>query len=119
MKFSKHHTWANIENNIATVGITDYAQKQLKDIVFIELPKIKSNAKQDKPVAKIESLKSVSDIISPVSGEVLEVNEALNNEPELINKDPYGDGWILKLKINNKEEIKSLVSEEEYKKLTS
>ena len=119
MEFSKHHTWAKIEGNIATIGITDYAQKQLKDIVFIELPKIKTNAKQNKPLAKIESLKSVSDIISPLSGEILEVNELLNNEPELINKDPYGKGWIFKLKIKNEEEIKNLLTKEEYEKSTT
>lgn len=119
MKFSKHHIWAKIEGDIAIIGITDYAQKQLTNIVFIELPKINEQAKQDKPIVKIESIKSVSDVISPLSGEIIDVNEALNNEPELINKDPYGSGWILKLKIENKEEIKNLITEEEYKKSTN
>ena len=119
MEFSKHHTWAKIEGNIATIGITDYAQKQLTNIVFIELPKIKAYAKQNQAIAKIESIKSVSDIISPLSGEVIEVNETLNNEPELINKDPYGKGWIFKLKITNKEEVKNLLTKEEYEKSTA
>lgn len=119
MNFSKQHTWAKIEGGIAIIGITDYAQKQLTNIVFIELPQIKAQAKQNQAIAKIESVKSVSDIISPLSGEVLEVNKTLNDEPELINKDPYGKGWILKLKIKNKEEIKNLITKEEYEKLTT
>lgn len=116
VKFSKDHSWVKVEGEIGVCGITDYAQKQLKDIVFVELPEKGKKLEKGKAVASIESVKSVSDIISPVSGEIVEVNESLKNQPELINKDSMGEGWIFKVKIEDKEELNNLMTEEEYNK---
>jgi len=114
LKYSKENEWVKIENNIATVGITDFAQKQLTDIVFVELPEKGRHATQSKEIAVVESVKSVSDVFAPVSGEIIEVNEALKNSPDIINQDPYGKGWFVKIKIENKEEINNLMSSEAY-----
>ncbi len=114
LKYTKEHEWIRIEQDIGIVGITDFAQKQLTDIVFVELPEKGKRVEQGKQIATIESVKSVSDVFSPVSGEVLEVNNELGEKPEIINQDPYGKGWIVKLKIENKEEIERLMSAEEY-----
>ncbi len=108
MKFSKDHTWVNEDGK---VGISDYAQKQLKDIVFVELPEKGKKVEKGKQVATIESVKSVSDVISPVSGEVIEVNESLQEDPTIINSDCYGKGWLFKVKV---EESDDLMTEEEY-----
>lgn len=113
MKFSKDHAWVKEDG---TVGVSDYAQKQLKDIVFIELPEKGRKLEKGKQAASIESVKSVSDVISPVSGEVIEVNEALKDDPTLVNKDSEGNGWLFKVKIENKDELNDLIEEEEYKK---
>ncbi len=116
MKFSKDHTWVKVEGGIGVCGISDYAQKQLKDIVFIELPEKGKKLEQGKQAASIESVKSVSDVISPVSGEVVEVNDALKDDPTLVNKDASGKGWIFKVKIEEKGELDKLMTEEDYKK---
>ena len=115
-KFSKDHTWVKVENDIGIVGISDYAQKQLKDIVFIEMPEKGKKLEKGKTAASIESVKSVSDFISPVSCEVTEVNESLKSDPTLINKDSQDKGWIFKVKIENKDELNQLMTEEEYNK---
>lgn len=117
LKYTKDHEWVKIENDIAIVGITDFAQQQLTDIVYIELPEKGKVVEQSEQLAVIESVKSVSDVFAPISGEVIEVNEKLNNNPEKINQDPYGEGWIAKIKIKDREEVKQLMSAEEYKKL--
>jgi len=119
LKYSKEHQWVKTEGDIAVVGISDFAQTQLKDIVFIELPEVGKKAEQGKSFGSIESVKSVSDVISPISGEIIEVNKELENKPELLNKEPYGNGWIAKIKISDKAELDKLMSAEEYEKLVS
>lgn len=117
LKYTKEHEWVRMEKDMATVGITDYAQGELGDIVFVELPEVGSRVEQMKPFGVIEAVKAVSDIFSPLTGEVIEVNTRLENEAGIINKDPYGQGWIIKIKISVPEELDNLLSAEEYKKL--
>ncbi len=116
LKYAKTHEWIKVEKEMGTVGITDYAQEQLTDVVFVELPKIGGVVSQGEAVAVVESVKSVSDIYAPVSGEITEVNKELENKPGLINKEPYGKGWIFKLKIKDSKELDSLLSAEGYEK---
>lgn len=116
LKYSKEHEWVKAEGDTATVGITDFAQKQLTDIVFIELPEKGKHATQGKAMAVVESVKSVSDVFAPVSGEIIEVNKELADSPELINKEPYGKGWMVKIRIENKKELDSLMPAAEYDK---
>lgn len=116
LKYTKEHEWIKVEGDTVTVGITDFAQNALTDIVFVELPDKGKQVEQSKTTATIESVKSVSDIYAPASGEVVEVNEQLKDSPEKVNKDPYGEGWIFKIKISNPEELKNLMSSEEYDK---
>jgi len=118
-KYTKEHEWALLEKGIAIVGITWYAQSKLKDIVYVELPKVGKKIKKGDVLAVVESVKTASDIYAPLSGEVIEVNVKLERNPEIINKDPYGEGWIAKIKIENEDEIKELLSAEEYEKLIS
>jgi len=109
-KYSKEHEWARDNgDDTVTLGITDYAQEMLTDIVFVELPAIGKKVKQMEPVAVVESVKSVSDVFAPVSGEVIEVNLILESRPELINQDAFGEGWIAKMKMNKPEELKGLM----------
>jgi glycine cleavage system H protein len=117
LKYSKEHEWVRIEGDVAVVGVTDFAQKQLTDIVFVELPEKGKKVEKGKAMAVIESVKSVSDVFSPVTGEVVEANEELSNNHDIINKDPYGNGWIAKVKINDKGELDSLMSSQEYEKI--
>ena len=117
LKYTKEHEWIKVENDTATIGITDFAQEALTDIVFVELPEIGKKVEQLKTVATIESVKSVSDIYSPVSGEVIEVNEQLKDYPEIINNDPYGKGWFFKIKLADKNELDKMMSAEEYAKI--
>ncbi|EWG06996.1 MAG: glycine cleavage system protein H [Candidatus Aramenus sulfurataquae] len=112
--YTESDEWVKIEGEIATVGITDYAQKKLRDIVGVELPQIGREVKMGESVAVVESVKAAADIYSPLSGTVVEANEDLLSEPELINKDPYGAGWIFKLKITNKAEVEKLLTTEKY-----
>ena len=118
LKYTKEHEWIKAENGIGIIGITDFAQNALTDIVFVELPETGKKVGQLKTAATIESVKSVSDIYAPASGEVIEVNEELTDHPELVNNDPYGKGWIFKVRIADKNELNSLMSSEEYTKLT-
>lgn len=117
LKYTKEHEWVKVEGSIATIGITDYAQRELGDVVFVELPKIGTKVEQMKPFGVIEAVKAVSDLFSPLSGEVIEVNNKLESESGLINKDPYGEGWIIKIKANNLAELDSLLSADDYIKL--
>jgi glycine cleavage system H protein len=117
LKYTKTHEWIKVNGDTATIGITDYAQSELSDIVAIELPKVGKAAEKEKSVAIVEAVKAVSDVYSPVSGEVIEVNEKLVNSPELINKEPYGEGWILKIKIKDPKEIDTLLTADDYEKL--
>jgi glycine cleavage system H protein len=113
--YTSEHEWVAIDENIATVGITDYAQSELGDIVFVELPKIGDKTQYMEPFGTIEAVKAVADLFAPLTGEVLEVNKILEEQPELINNDPYGDGWIIKLKLSDESEVQQLISAEAYR----
>ncbi|MCJ7498383.1 MAG: glycine cleavage system protein GcvH [candidate division Zixibacteria bacterium] len=117
LRYTKEHEWVKLEKGIATVGIDDYAQGELGDIVFVELPKVGTKVEQMKPFGVIEAVKAVSELFSPVTGEVIEVNSKLEVEAGLINKDPYAEGWIIKIKIKDPKELDNLLSAEDYKKL--
>lgn len=116
-KYTKEHEWIFAEGDIATIGITNYAQEQLGDIVSIEFPNVGKEFSKDESLALIDSMKTTSDVYAPVSGEVLEVNTKLESQPELLNEDPYKEGWVLKLKIKNKDELEGLMSAGEYEAL--
>lgn len=116
-KYSKDHEWIRVDGEgTAWLGITDHAQEMLTDIVFVELPEIGRKVQAGEAVAVIESVKSVSDVYSPIGGEVIEANQLLENKPEQINKDAFGEGWIVRLKIVDTTELNSLMSAEEYEK---
>ena len=114
LKYSKEHEWVLVENDVATVGITEFAQSELGDIVYVELPEAGEKLTKDDPFGSLESVKAVSDIFAPVSGTLVEVNDTLADSPETINEDPYGDGWLIKVQMSDKEEIKDLMTTEEY-----
>jgi glycine cleavage system H protein len=115
--YTKEHEWVSVDGDIAIVGITDYAQGELGDIVFVELPEIETETTAMQPFGVIEAVKTVSDLYAPVSGKIIEVNDSLVNTPDLINKDPYGEGWIIKIQMNNKEELNKLLNASKYKEL--
>ena len=117
LKYSSDHEWVKLEGNKATIGITDFAQDQLGDVVFVEIPEIDATLNAKEGLGTIESVKAVSDIYSPVSGKVVEVNSQLEDAPQLINEDAYGKGWICVVELSNLEEIKELLSAEDYEKL--
>ena len=119
VKYTKEHEWVKLEGDVATVGITDYAQRQLGDVVFIELPEAGTQVEQMKPFGVIEAVKAVSDIFSPLTGEVTEVNSELQTQSNLINSDPYGQGWIVKIKIKDPKELDGLLSPADYRKLVA
>jgi glycine cleavage system H protein len=116
VKFTKEHEWVKIEGDTATIGISEYAQSQLGDVVFVELPAKGKQLQQFKEAAVVESVKAASDVYSPMSGEVIGFNDKLPGNPGLINQSPLGDGWFFKIKIANQNEIGNLMSEDEYKK---
>ena len=116
LKYSKSHEWIKIENNIATIGVTAFAQGELGDVVFVEVNK-DAEVQMDDPIGTIEAVKTVADIFAPLSGKVIEVNEKLNDSPELVNKDPYGEGWLAKLEIKDASEVNSLLDDKAYKTL--
>jgi len=117
IKYTEDHEWVAIDNDVVTVGITDFAQSELGDIIFVEFPEEGMTVNQKESIGTLEAVKTVADIFSPLSGYILELNESLESTPELINEDPYKDGWILKIKISNREELKSLLSNLDYKKI--
>lgn len=117
LKYTKEHEWIMVNGDHGTVGITDYAQGELGDIVFVELPRVGTRVEQMESFGTMEAVKAVSNIYAPVSGEVLESNPALKNKPELINSDPYGEGWIIKLKIEDPSELENLLSPGDYEEL--
>jgi len=117
LRYSKEHEWVRVESNSATVGITDYAQEQLGDIVYVDLPKVGTAFQQSGKLGEIESVKAVSDFFSPVSGEVTELNEEVVKSPELVNQDPYGRGWLLKLALSDAGEVDKLLTAEQYEEL--
>ena len=114
LKYHKEHDWARVEGDTAVFGITDYAQESLGDIVFLELPEIGSEVTAGTPYAEIESVKAVSDILAPLSGSVIEVNEDAVDAPEVINESPYGDGWLVKVQLSDSSEVDDLMTAEEY-----
>jgi glycine cleavage system H protein len=116
LKYHNEHTWVNISGDNATIGITDYAQESLGDVVYIELPEPETSVEADSALAEIESTKATASIISPVSGDVTEVNEDLSDSPEIINEDPYEKGWIAVIKLENHSEIDNLMDASEYDK---
>ena len=113
-KFTKDHEWLNIQEDLSIVGITDYAQSQLGDIVFIEMPQVSTKIAASESFGAIEAVKTVADLFAPASGEVIEINEDLDSNPDLVNSDPYNEGWIVKLKIDNNDEINELMNYDEY-----
>ena len=115
-KYTKEHEWIKIDGDTAIIGITDFAQGQLTDVVFVELPEVGKQIEQNGNLCVVESVKSVSDILSPVSGEIVEVNNALENSPALVNNDSFEGGWIVKLKVKNETELDQLMTVEEYNK---
>lgn len=115
--FTKYHEWALISGDEAKVGITEYAQHELGDIVYIELPAVGDPVSKGDSIGTIEAVKTVADIYSPLSGEIIEINEALKDASELVNKDPYGEGWIARIKISDPSEAKGMLTPEEYSKL--
>ena len=114
LKYSKEHEWVRVEGDVAVVGISDYAQAQLGDVVFVELPEMGRQVTKDREAAVVESVKAASEVYAPVSGEVVEVNEALGDEPEMVNGAPMGDGWFFKIRIGNPSEIDELMDEAAY-----
>jgi glycine cleavage system H protein len=117
LKYTKEHEWVKIDGDIALVGITDYAQGELGDIVFVELPSVGDNIKAGDSFGTIEAVKAVSEIFAPISGEVAEVNELLEDDPMVINGDPYGNGWMIKIKIADAGEAEALLSSDDYLEL--
>jgi glycine cleavage system H protein len=114
LKYSKEHEWVSTEDEVATIGITDHAQEQLGEIVFIELPAVGDKVSKDDPFGVIESVKAVSDIYAPVSGTVVAINEELPESPEMVNEDPYGDGWLIKVKVSDEADFEDLMDSAEY-----
>ena len=117
LRYTEAHEWLKIQNNIAIIGITDHAQAELTDIVFVELPEIGKEIKKGEELCVVESVKSVSEIYSPISGNVVDVNKKLDDSPEVINESPYDDGWLVKLEIEDKLEIDSLLDVKLYKQI--
>jgi glycine cleavage system H protein len=109
LRYSREHEWVLVEENIATVGITDFAQEQLGDVVFVELPAVGDSVTKDEAFGVVESVKAVSDVYAPVSGTVVEINDDLPESPEMINEDPYGDGWIIKIEISDRTDLDDLL----------
>ncbi len=116
IKYHREHTWVRAEGKQATIGITDYAQQQLGDIVYVDLPEAETEVDADSELSEIESTKATSPVVSPVSGMVVEVNEDLADSPEIINEDPYGNGWLVVLEMNDSSELNDLMSKAEYEK---
>ena len=118
LHYSKDHEWVRVDGNIAIVGITDYAQDSLGDVVYVELPKAGEKFAANESFGSVESVKAVSEVFSPVSGEIAEINESLTDEPEKVNADPYGDGWMIRVKMSAAGEVDSLLTAAEYEDFT-
>jgi glycine cleavage system H protein len=117
LKYTKDHEWISIDGDIATIGITDFAQKELGDIVYVEVETLDQTLKQDEVFGTVEAVKTVSDLFLPLSGEIIEFNDSLESNPEVVNADPYGAAWMIKVKISDASEIENLLSSDDYKKL--
>jgi glycine cleavage system H protein len=118
-KYTREHEWVKVEGDVGAVGITFHAQQALGDIVYVELPKVGMKAEKGKTLGSVESVKAVSDIYAPVSGEVIEVNEALVQTPELLNRDPHGAGWLARIRLSSPEELNNLLDAEQYQALVA
>ena len=118
LHFSKDHEWVRVEGNVAVIGITDYAQDSLGDVVYVEVPKPGDEFAANEPFGSVESVKAVSEVFSPVSGKVAGVNDTLNDEPEKVNQDPYGEGWMIRIEMSNPGEVDSLLTAAEYEDFT-
>ena len=117
LRYTKDHEWIKLDGEIGIVGITDYAQSELGDVVFLELPAVGTKVEQGKSFGTIEAVKAVSDLYAPASGEIVEVNKELANKPELVNQQPYEAGWMIRMKVSDRSELKSLLDVAAYKKL--
>ncbi len=117
LKYTKDHEWISIKGDIATIGITDFAQGELGDIVYVEVETLDETLDKEEIFGTVEAVKTVSDLILPLSGEIIEFNESLETEPEKVNSDPYGDGWMIKIKMSNTEELDDLLDDEAYKEV--
>ena len=117
LKYTKDHEWVKIDGDVATVGITDFAQGELGDIVYVEVETLDETLGREEVFGTVEAVKTVSDLYLPLSGEIIEFNESLEDEPENVNTDPYGDGWMIKIKISNPDEIEDLLDEAAYQEL--
>ncbi|GAB5475494.1 MAG: glycine cleavage system protein GcvH [Maribacter sp.] len=117
LKYTKDHEWVSIEGDVATVGITDFAQGELGDIVYVEVETLDETLDQEEVFGTVEAVKTVSDLFLPLSGEIIEFNEALEDEPEKVNSDPYGEGWMIKIRISDASQVDDLMSDEDYKAL--
>ena len=117
LKYTQDHEWIRVERDVAVVGVTDFAQGELGDVVFVEIETEGEDLEKGETFGTVEAVKTVSDLFMPVGGEVAEVNGALEDEPELVNKDPYGEGWMIKIKINDQAELEDLLSAHDYKKM--
>ena len=119
LRYSKDHEWVKIDGDVASIGITDYAQHSLGDVVYVDMPRVGDKFGTHEAFGSVESVKAVSEIFTPVSGEVVEVNETLNDTPEKVNSDPYGDAWFVKIKMENSLEVDAMLSGEEYEEYLS
>jgi len=117
LKYTKDHEWVKIDGNVATIGVTDFAQGELGDIVYVEVETVGETMEREEVFGTVEAVKTVSDLFLPLAGEILEFNESLEDTPEKVNTDPYGDGWMVKIQISDEDEIAGLMSPEEYKEL--
>ncbi len=117
LKYTEEHEWARVEDDIVTIGLTDYAQKELGDIVFVELPNEGETLEQSEPFGTVEAVKAVSEIYAPVSGEVVKVNDSLDDTPQLINQDPYEEGWLVKVRLSDAGELENLLDPDQYREL--
>ncbi len=117
LKYTKDHEWVSLEGDVATVGITDFAQKELGDIVYVEVETLDQTLDKDEVFGTVEAVKTVSDLFLPLAGEIIEFNEDLETKPESVNTDPYGDGWMIKIKVSNPADFADLLSSDDYKEL--
>ncbi|MFD2588460.1 glycine cleavage system protein GcvH [Croceitalea marina] len=117
LKYTKDHEWVKIDGDVATVGITDFAQGELGDIVYVEVETLDETLDKDEVFGTVEAVKTVSDLFLPLTGEIIEFNESLEDEPEKVNSDPYGDGWMIKIKISDSSQVAELLSDADYKEL--
>lgn len=117
LKYTKDHEWVSLDGEIATVGITDFAQKELGDIVYVEVETLDQTLDKDEVFGTVEAVKTVSDLFLPISGEIVEFNDSLESTPEKVNSDPYGEGWMIKIKVTDVNDFNSLLSSEDYKAL--